>query len=138
MADPVLIDALIRALLTPVGGIGAGGSTRHVHICAATATTVSWQLDDDYFFYGCFAIGNGGNSWSLNTDGANSGAGAGADNEAGKVKLDTVLVSDPTIPTNAAFFFGPFRTALKKNSKIYLVNGTAFTQSLNVVLQRQQ
>jgi len=115
----------------------AASSTRHVHLCVATAVTLSWTLDDDYFFVGCYGVGNGGNSWSLNTDGANAGSVVGADNEAGKVKLDTVLASGTVMPVSNLFQFSGMRTLLKKNSKIYFVNGTAFTQSINVVLQRQ-
>jgi len=136
-----VIDAFVgdlRNLFAISGGASVATLTRHVHFCVATTTTVSWTLDDDYFFVGCYGIGNGGNSWSLNTDGANSGAGGGADNEAGKVKLDTVLATGTVIPTSGLFNFSGMCTPLKKNSKIYFVNGTAFTQSINVVIQRQR
>ena len=105
-------------------------TTRHVVLTSGTGTNASWKLDADYFFIGLSIIGAGGNTWSLNTDNRSS-----ATPGIGTVEVDTVLYRAVSLTGN--LIVSGLKTPLNAGSTLYFVNGTAFTQVLNVFLQRR-
>jgi hypothetical protein len=123
---------LVRGSLQLIEPGMAQGETRTLVLTATTGTSQSWIVDGDYHIIGWAFIGNTGNAWGVfldTTTAANIFGGA-----ANQTTLDVVIIGGRSAATGVYSMMTGVNIPVRKNSRIYLNNGTAVTQTVTLYL----